>query len=321
MPPEPAGRMPALRPWRALPACGFAKLPSFVFKNADFSVRLLSRAALAHPANFKFPIAPARATLIAVHPIVVKFGSFALHWYGVMLALAFLVGLWTAMRRAPRTGIPAEKISDVILWLLIGTILGARTLYVVSYWREDFAGQPLWEIFMIQRGGLVYYGGLVGASLACILFCWRRQLPLWKVADILAPSVALGYAVGRIGCLLNGCCFGRACELPWAIRFPDIHATGGAPVHPTQIYDLLLNLGFYFALDWLYRRKKFDGQVFATYLLGYAVLRSFVELFRGDYSSAHRYSGLTPGQVVSIGILLAGVLLFAVLRRASLKRG
>ena len=116
------------------------------------------------------------------------------------------------------------------------------------------------------------------------------------MADILAPSVALGYAVGRIGCLLNGCCFGRACELPWAIRFPDIH-------------------------DWLYRRKKFDGQVFATYLLGYAVLRSFVELFRGDYSSAHRYSGLTPGQLVSIWILLVGAVLFAWLRRGLPKRG
>lgn len=238
-----------------------------------------------------------------------------------MLASAFLVGLWTATRRAPRTGVPAEKISDVVLWLLIGTIIGARLLYVVSYWREDFASQPIWEIFMIQRGGLVFYGGLVGASLACILFCRRRQLALWKVADVLAPSIALGYTFGRIGCLLNGCCFGRACELPWAIRFPASHATGGAPVHPTQIYDSLLNLGFYFALAWLYRRKKFDGQVFATYLMGYAALRSFVEMFRGDYSSAHRHSGLTPGQMVSIGILVAGAVLFAVLRRTSPKRG
>jgi len=144
-------------------------------------------------------------------------------------------------------------------------------------------GKPASEIFMIHHGGLVFYGGLLGASLAGIIYIRVRQLPLWKVADILAPSIALGYVFGRIGCLLNGCCYGRICDQPWAIRFPSEHGTHGQPVHPTQIYDSLLNLGLYLALAWLYRRKKFDGQVFAAYLMCYAVTRSFVEMFRGDY--------------------------------------
>ena len=116
------------------------------------------------------------------------------------------------------------------------------------------------EIFMIQHSGLVFYGGLLGATLAGITYVRVRALPLWKVADILAPSVALGYVFGRIGCLFNGCCYGRMCDVPWAIRFPSEHETHGQPVHPTQIYDSLLNLGLYLALARLYRRKKFDGR-------------------------------------------------------------
>lgn len=250
-----------------------------------------------------------------MHPIAFHLGPLAVHWYGVLLAMGFLTGLWTAGRRAPLTGIAPEKISDAGLWLVVGAVLGARILFVATYWRESFSAQPLTEIFMVQRGGLVFYGGLLGGALACILFCRRQKLALWKVADVLAPSIALGYVFGRLGCLMNGCCFGRECPLPWAIHFPADHTTGGDPVHPTQIYDSLLNLGLYLALAWLYRRKKFDGQVFAAYFMCYAVTRSIVEVFRGDYSEAHRHAGLTPGQLVSLGIFTAGLVMFFVLRK------
>lgn len=250
-----------------------------------------------------------------MHPIAFHLGPLTVHWYGILLAVAFLLGLWTAARRAPRTGIAPEKISDASLWLILGAILGARILYIATYWRESFAGEPFWELFMIQRGGLVYYGGLFGASLAGIIFCLRHKLAIWKVGDVFAPSIALGYVLGRIGCLMNGCCFGRACELPWAIRFPAEHSTGGALLHPTQIYDSLLNLALYAGLAWLYRRKKFDGQVFAAYLMCYAITRSIVEAFRGDYSAAHRHAGLTPAHLVSIGIFVTGAALFFFLRQ------
>jgi len=211
-----------------------------------------------------------------VHPIAFKLGSFTIHWYGVMMALAFIAGLWTAMRRARREKISGETIADVTLWLMIGAILGARFVYVTTYWKEEFADQPLSEIFMIQHGGLVYYGGLIGAAIAGIIYIRWKKLPLWKIADIVAPSIALGSMFGRTGCLLNGCCYGRPTGLPWGIRFPADHPTGGVPVHPTEIYDGLLNLVLYFFLAWMFRRKKFDGQIFATYLLCYAITRSFV---------------------------------------------
>jgi phosphatidylglycerol:prolipoprotein diacylglycerol transferase len=260
-----------------------------------------------------------------MHPIAYEHGPLSIHWYGVMVALGFLAGLWTAGRRSLRSGIAAEKIIDLGPWLIIGAIIGARTLYVISYWHEMFEGNPIADVFKVWKGGLVYYGGLIGASLSCMLYVRLKKLPLWKVADILAPSIALGYVFGRIGCLLNGCCYGRACNLPWAIHFPAGNAQHAPtyPVHPTQVYESLLNLVLYAALAWLYRRKKFDGQVFGIYLVSYAVLRSFVEMFRGDYPERQHYLGgwATPAHLASIAILAAGLALLRLAPRPESKRG
>lgn len=250
-----------------------------------------------------------------MHPIAFHLGSFTIHSYGVMIALAFLAGLWTATRRARRENISAEAIADITLWLMVGAILGARAVYVATYWKDEFAGQPFSEIFMIQHGGLVFYGGLIGAIIAGSIYIRWKKLPLWKTADVLAPSIALGSVFGRIGCWLNGCCYGRACSLPWAIHFPADHATGGLPVHPTEIYDALLNLLLYFGLAWLFRHKKFDGQIFATYLIGYAICRSIVEYFRGDYTDLHYHLGLTPAQWISVPIFVTGLALATILAR------
>ena len=154
-----------------------------------------------------------------MHKIAFEFGPLTIHWYGVFVAAGFLVGLWTASRRGVRDNIAPEKIIDLGPWLILGAIIGARTLYVLSYWREEFASKPLWEVFMLKRGGLVFYGGLIGSSLAYLIHARIKRLPVWKVADILAPSIALGQAFGRFGCLMTGCCYGRPTKLPWGIRF------------------------------------------------------------------------------------------------------
>ncbi|HXT42442.1 MAG TPA: prolipoprotein diacylglyceryl transferase [Candidatus Angelobacter sp.] len=245
-----------------------------------------------------------------MHKIAFQFGGLTIYWYGVFVALGFLAGLWTASRRALRDSIRAESIVDLGPWLILGTLVGARGLYVLSYWREDFSGRPFWQIFNIRGGGLVFYGGLIGASLTCVLYVRWKKLPLWKTADILAPSIALGHAFGRIGCLMNGCCYGRACELPWAIQFPYGHATYRNRVHPTEIYEAALDFVLYLFLAWLFRRKRFDGQIFALYLLCYAVLRAFVESFRGDYTTYYLGGHATPAQVLSIFIFMAGALLW-----------
>ena len=187
----------------------------------------------------------------------------------------------------------------------------------MMFWREQFAGKPWTELLAVWRGGLVFYGGLIGAIAGTIIFASVKKLPLWKLADVLSPSIPLGYVFGRIGCLLNGCCYGKECRLPWAIHFPQGHETYPHALHPTQVYDSGLNLLFYLGLAWLYRRKKFDGQVFAVYLVGYAVLRFVVELFRGDYPPSQHYLGnwATPAQMVSLAIFVAGAVLLFFLAR------
>ncbi len=270
-----------------------------------------------------------------MHPIAFQFGSLTIHWYGVMIALAFLAGLWTATRRARHENISSERIADIVIWIMVGAILGARIVYVATYWKDEFAGQPLSEIFMIQHGGLVYYGGLIGATIAGVIYIRWKKLPLWKTADVLAPSIALGNVFGRIGCFLNGCCFGRVCSLPWAVRFPNQSYawaqqyqqglvgkdTPALPVHPTEIYDALNNFILYLLLAWLFRRKKFDGQIFATYLIGYAIIRTIMEYFRGDYPPDQIHYGLTPGELISIPIFIMGLLLAAMLSRSQKKQG
>lgn len=198
---------------------------------------------------------------------------------------------------------------DLAPWLIGGAIVGARLFFVITHWREDFAGRPFWEVFALRRSGLVWYGGLIGASLATIGYARARKVPLWRLADVIAPGIALGHVFGRIGCLMTGCCYGRPTELPWAIRFPSEHWTAGVPVHPTQIYEALLNALLYAGLMVLYRHKRFDGQIFGSYLVGYAVLRGFVEIFRGDYSRHYLGGYVTPAQLLSVGILSAGAVL------------
>ena len=152
-----------------------------------------------------------------------------------MVALGFVAGLWTASRRGLSAGVTAERVLDLGPWIIVGAIVGARSLYVISYWRESFAGRPLWEVVAVWQGGLVFYGGLIGSTVASILYIRLKQLPFWKMADIMAPSIALGYVFGRMGCLLNGCCYGRPCSLPWAIHYPEGNALNAPTVlvHPS----------------------------------------------------------------------------------------
>ncbi|HXG48873.1 MAG TPA: prolipoprotein diacylglyceryl transferase [Methylomirabilota bacterium] len=252
-----------------------------------------------------------------MHPVAFNLGPFPVNWFGILVAAAFLAGLWTAARRGVRDGLVPQQVFDAGPWLIVGAIVGARALYVLSYWEEDFAGQPLTKVFMIRQGGLVFYGGLIGATLGVLIYLGHRRLPLWKFADTLAPSIPLGHVFGRMGCLLNGCCHGRPTDVPWAIHFPADHATHGVGVHPTQIYEAALNLGLYAGLAWLYRRKRYDGQIFAFYLVSYAVVRSVVEAFRGDYATGYFGGRVTPGQMVSLFIFGLGIALVLLRRRAA----
>lgn len=253
--------------------------------------------------------------LRAVDRVALSFGSLKITWYGICVVTGMVIGLWTAGRRGWRDRIAPEAIVDLGLWLILGGIVGARAWYVIAYWEEEFARRPLWEMLATFHGGLVFHGGLLGASLATVFYARKRKLPLWKLADTLAPSIALGHVFGRIGCFVNGCCYGSACALPWAVHYADLPADApGTGLHPSQLYEACLNLVLYLALARQYRNKRFDGEVFSFYLGGYGVVRFAVEFFRGDYTVRYLGGWATPGQLASLVVLAAGVALWFSLR-------
>lgn len=220
---------------------------------------------------------------ISMHPIFFRIGSIEVRYYGIMIALAFIVGAILGEKEARRKGLPYGSIYDLLSYLLIAAILGARLYYVFfsePYW---FITHPL-EILAIWKGGLSLHGGILGGILAGIWYSKKRGFSPWKLSDVLAPSIALSTAIGRVGCTLNGCSFGKPTDLPWGIVFTDPNSLAplGVPLHPTQIYEIILNL-ILFAGLWKWRKKvTFDGQLFLTYVMGYGIIRFFLEFFRGD---------------------------------------
>jgi len=236
-------------------------------------------------------------------------GGWTIYWYGIMVCIGFMVGIWNASRRALKTDIDPSRVVDLGTWLLLGAIVGARLLYVVSYWNE-FAGKPLWEIFMIHHGGLVFFGGLLGAIVSTVFYCKIKKINVWNMADVLAPSIPLGHFFGRIGCFLNGCCFGKQTTLPWAVHFPEDHPTCGVGVHPTQLYEAGFNLLIFFGLQLLFKNRRFKGQIFSVYLILYGIGRSLIECFRGDYEKLYFGGLITPGQLASLVALVSGIIIY-----------
>jgi len=242
--------------------------------------------------------------------------------YGLMLFLAFLFSMNLAAWRARREKLDPETIYDLALVIFVGGLVGARGFYVWQYWGTRI--KTFADVFKIWEGGIVLYGSLLGGALAFFLYWLRRPFPLRPMLDAIAPSIALGIAVGRIGCLLNGCCYGDRCDLPWAVRFPALtapwsdHVRAGiipesapysAYVHPTQIYSTIDGLVLLGLLSAYYPLRRRDGEVMALLMVTYPITRFLVEYLRSDEPAY--MAGLTISQVVSVGMLAAGVAYWA----------
>ncbi|MFH1675040.1 MAG: prolipoprotein diacylglyceryl transferase [Pseudomonadota bacterium] len=240
-----------------------------------------------------------------MHPTLFHIGNFAVHTYGFFIAIGFMLAISLAIREAKRVGEDGEKIIDLALYILIAAIVGSRLLYVAINW-GDFRADPL-EMLRIWNGGLVFYGGLIGASFVTVWYLRKHQLHVWKTADILAPSIALGQSIGRIGCFFAGCCYGKVCDYWWCVTFthPESLAPKGIPLHPTQLYSSVNAFLIYLVLIGLRRSKKFEGELFWVYMLLYAITRSVIEFFRGDHRGTLFGGLLSTSQ--TIGIVMAVV--------------
>jgi phosphatidylglycerol:prolipoprotein diacylglycerol transferase len=239
-----------------------------------------------------------------MYPVLFSYGNFRIFTYGFFLALAFLCAMYMAGQEAKRRGGRAEQIYDLSFYGIIAAIVGSRLLDVVFKW-EYFYDHPL-EIFMLWKGGLAFQGGLILGLIAVLYYIYRHQMALWTTLDIMAVAMPLGQFIGRLGCFMAGCCFGKECHLPWAITFnhPDTLAPMGMSVHPTQLYESFLSLGVFFYLLWLRHRQGFPGQLLGTYLLLAGAVRFFVEFFRGDERGPVLLLGMPSTQVIALGLIL-----------------
>lgn len=219
-------------------------------------------------------------------PVIIEIGPFTLRYYGLMYALAALVGGWLLGKEVRRKGIPLtdDQRWNFVLILLLGGILGARVYYVIFNW--DYYGKFPTEIPAVWHGGLAIHGGLIGGVLAGIWYVRRHRLPFWKLADAAAPMIILGQAFGRFGNFMNGDAHGVPTSMPWGLIFPPESIAGrefpNTPIHPVMLYELVLDLGGFFLLWSIRKRPSQDGFLFCSYLLLYSVIRFFVTFFRAD---------------------------------------
>jgi phosphatidylglycerol:prolipoprotein diacylglycerol transferase len=243
------------------------------------------------------------AALLAIGQwlIPARFTSIPVYGYGFMLFLGFFSAAWLAMRRAKSVGLSGDLIWDLAVWLIVSGIGGARLLYVIRFPENVFAGKvgpaKFWAIFNLPDGGLVLYGGVILGLLVFFWFCRRRKLNPLLMADVIVPSFFVGLAFGRLGCFLNGCCYGDVCSLPWAVQFPEGSATFAALVgkgflsdaatatmslHPTQIYSSINAVVLAILTATYFKHRHQNGAVLALALCTYPVTRFVIEYLRSD---------------------------------------
>jgi phosphatidylglycerol:prolipoprotein diacylglycerol transferase len=254
-----------------------------------------------------------------MHRTLLDLGFVKIHSYGFFLALSFLAGILLARPRAERRGIPAERVDDVALVVIVASILGARAMYVLTH-LDQFHGRFL-DVFRTWEGGLVLYGGAVPAVLLGMWFLRRWGVDAWHGADAIAPSMALGLGFTRIGCFLSGCCFGAPTSLPWGCTFPPESYAGylnpDTPLHPAQLYDSAAGFLMCALLLRMDRRPLPKGFLFLTFLAMYGVERFLIDFVRSYESSAFPVPSvhLTYNQWISLGVVALALVRLARLRR------
>lgn len=260
-----------------------------------------------------------------MHPIIIgsETSRFAIHGYGLMLALSFMLGIYFAMRRAQKQGVDPNKIMDLSVWIVLAAIIGSRFLYVV-YHLEEFSGHWLDTINPFQSdgkigiAGLTMLGGVVLAIVVGVVYLRVKKMNVLKVCDIMIPSVALGIFLTRIGCFLNGCCHGLPTDVSWAVTFTNPYSACAShlmntPLHPTQIYSSIYGLVIFGTLLFAEKFKKFDGFLFFLFFILYGLSRFIVDNFRYYEDSAMVGGlGITVNQAISLAMIFTGIVLLIV---------
>lgn len=250
-----------------------------------------------------------------MNPIIFHIGSFAVRWYGIMMASGFFAALLTWIRLGRRTGFSSTFCSDLLIWIMVSGILGARVAYVASTW--DFYIANPFAILRVWQGGLVFYGGFIGSGVAIAVLARIQKIPFFELLDLVVPGLAIGHAFGRVGCFINHCCYGCRYEGIFSVVDPTtrtkdpltglIDMASGYRVHPVQLYESFANILIYCLLITIYRRRKKRGSVIAAYLLTYPVVRFALEYVRGDdrlHAGILTFAQTTSMVLFAIGLVI-----------------
>jgi len=243
-------------------------------------------------------------------PVALKFGVLEIRWYGIMAALGFLSAVAIFRRNRRFADMSIDQVYNLTFIAMIAGIFGARLFFVVQNF--DFFQNNLLEIIRIDHGGLVFYGGLICSMVALIVYCLMQKLDFWSVLSLFGPSLALGHAFGRLGCFLNGCCYGLPTQCPWGFTYP----AGTDParqyhdhaLHPVQLYEVAGNLVLFAILQYLLPKTR-GGQLAGIYMVLYGIIRFADEFFRGDYEQYY-LTYFTPAQLICFGLVPVGVAVF-----------
>lgn len=248
-----------------------------------------------------------------MNPIFLDFGSYQIHWYGVMAALGFLAANYLVQRNCRYANLTKDQGTTLVFIGVLSGVIGARIFYVLLNFHEY--KDNLLSIFAIYKGGLVFYGGFILALLSLLIYCKLKKLSVLAVFDVLAPALALGHAFGRIGCFLNGCCYGKPAPKWLGVIYPQSNnpnspycVYGDTPLHAVQLYECFFNLILCFILYKIVRKGK-RGMAMSTYIFMYGVLRFVDEFSRGDHPARELCMGLSPAQLIGLAIVPIGLLL------------
>ncbi len=241
-----------------------------------------------------------------MHPVCFEIGALSVRWYGVMAAIGFLLATWFINRNRAHAKMTSDQVSAIVMIAMIAGIIGARIYYVIQF-SYQFQGD-FWKIFRIDQGGLVFYGGFFLALIAIVGYIRWKKLDILLVFDVFVPALALGHAMGRLGCFLNGCCFGKPTELFCGVVYP----MGSAPamryadlaLHPVQIYEAIANIVLFFVLSYVLKRGR-RGVTCSLYFAVYGLMRFVDEFLRGDHEKL--INGLTTAQIIGLGLVPVGI--------------
>lgn len=233
--------------------------------------------------------------------------------YGLLVATGVLVGLWISVRNSQKQGINPDHAWNLGIYVVLGGIIGAKVLYIINDWSSYVANpSAIFSWNTLQAGG-VFSGGLIGGLGVAAWYIRKHKMPVLTTCDAFAPGLALGHAIGRVGCFAAGCCWGKETTHFWGVTFTNqlAHDLVGTPLghalEPTQLFESAVELANFFVLGWMLKRKKFEGQVFSAYLILYGTARFFLEFLRDDPGRGEVFGNLMTGtQLISIVLVLTG---------------